>query len=427
RARRLRGGGSASGRPALRPDATYLVTGGLGALGLEVARWMVEGGARHLVLVGRSAPRPEAEAAVTALREAGAAVLVLQADASRRGDLARVLDASARQLPPLRGVIHAAGVLDDGVLLQQDWTRFAGVLAPKVDGGFLLHELTRGMELDLFVLFSSAATLLGSPGQGSYAAANAFLDALAHHRRALGLPALSINWGPWAEVGMAAPLAARLRAQGIAPFSTADALAALGRALGRDEPQIAAIEVQWPRYLAQLPPGGAPRLFAELAELAASAGERPAAADAAAPDLLRQRLEAAPPRERLPLLLERVRAEAVRVLGLDPAFPIEPRERLFEAGMDSLMALELRNRLQTLVRAALPSTLVFDYPTLEALAGHLLREVFCLEEQAEGGGDAGPDEAALVQRIVDLSPDELAASLDAKLAALLETETTKEA
>ncbi|WP_437819494.1 SDR family NAD(P)-dependent oxidoreductase [Sorangium sp. So ce1078] len=420
RARRLRHGSSSSGRTALRPDATYLVTGGLGALGLEVARWMVEGGARHLVLVGRSAPRPEAEAAVRALRDAGATVLVLQADVSRRDDVARVLDAAARQLPPLRGVFHAAGVLDDGVLLQQDWARFVKVLAPKVDGGFLLHELTRGMELDLFVLFSSAATLLGSPGQSSYAAANAFLDALAHHRRALGLPALSINWGPWAEVGMAAPLATRLRAQGIAPFSTADALAALGRALGREEPQVAAIEVQWPRYLAQLPPGGAPLLFAELA---ASAGEGPAAPTEASD--LRQRLEDAPPRERLPLLVERARAEAVRVLGLDAAFPLEPRQRLFEAGMDSLMALELRNRLQTLVRAALPSTLVFDYPTLEALAGHLLREVFCLEEQEEGGGDADPDEAALVQRIVDLSPDELSASLDAKLAALLET--TKEA
>ncbi|XXY48825.1 SDR family NAD(P)-dependent oxidoreductase [Sorangium sp. So ce269] len=402
-------------RPALRADASYLITGGLGGLGLEVARWMVDRGARHLALVGRSAPSPRAREAIAALEDAGATVLTLQADVTDRGDLARALDAAARALPPLRGVVHAAGVLDDGVLLQQDWARFARVLGPKVDGAFHLHALTKELPLDLFVLFASASALLGSVGQASYAAGNAFLDALAHHRRALGLAALSVDWGPWAEVGMAAALEARFGALGVEAFSTADALSALDRALDLEAAQVAALRVHWPRYLEQLSPGAPTALFAELA--AAAPGL------AGAPPRILERLEAAPPARRLSLLVEHVRGEAGKVLGLHPAQPLELRQRLFEAGMDSLMALELRNRLQSSVGRALHSTLVFDYPTIEALASHLLRDVLGLDAPAEDPPAeevTGAHEAEVVHRIKSLSEDELSASIADTLAALLD-------
>ncbi|HYO60254.1 beta-ketoacyl reductase, partial [Archangium sp.] len=401
--------------PRLRPDASYLLTGGLGGLGLSLARWMVEQGARHLVLIGRSGPRPEAQEALRALEATGARILVLQADVSKREDVLRTLEEAGR-LAPLRGVVHAAGVLDDGVLLQQDWERFARVLAPKVDGAWHLHELTQGRELDFFVLFSSAATLLGSQGQGSYAAANAFLDGLAHHRRALGLPALSINWGPWAEVGMAAQLTSRFQAQGIEAFSPDVALQVFGRALGYRQSQLTLMRVHWSRYLAQFPRGAAPTL---LAEVSGRVVGEPEAGERTSPEL-RRRLESAEPRQRLTLLMEHVQGEAVRVLGLDVSSPLEPRQRLFEVGMDSLMALELRNRLQNSVGASLPSTLVFDYPTTETLASYLLGEVLGLEKQPDGGTQGEAQDTVLLQRIMEQSPDELAASLEAKLSALLD-------
>ncbi|AKQ65466.1 Malonyl CoA-acyl carrier protein transacylase [Myxococcus hansupus] len=404
--------------PRFNPDASYLLTGGLGGLGLALAGWMVARGARNLVLTGRGGARSEARETLHALEEAGAKVLVLQADVSKREDVVRVLE-DAERLAPLRGVFHAAGVLDDGVLLQQDWGRFSRVLAPKVDGAWHLHVLTQGKPLDFFVLYSSASSLLGAPGQGSYAAANAFLDALAHHRRALGLPALSINWGPWAEVGMAAELASRYRAQGVEAFTPAEALDALGRAFGLARPQLTLLQVQWSRYLAQFPRGATPTLLAEVASQARTEPE----VDVPSASELCRRLDAAPPRQRLALLLEHVLDAAVRVLGLEATASLAPRERLFEVGMDSLMALELRNRLQKTVGASLPSTLAFDYPTAEAIATYLSGEVFGQEPvQAEEAPRAVQDTDRL-ERIMELSPDELAASLDAKLSALMEEGT----
>ena len=212
---------------ALRSDATYLITGGLGALGLHVARWMVDRGARSLVLSGRKGAEGDAKPALDQLRAAGANVIVARADMARREDVQRLLSEIAASHAPLRGIVHAAGVLDDGVLLQQEWERFARVMAPKIAGSWNLHTLTQDLPLDFFVLFSSASSVLGSPGQTNYAAANAFMDALAHLRRSQGLPALSINWGAWSVSGMAAALderdQRRWAERGLVAMSPADA------------------------------------------------------------------------------------------------------------------------------------------------------------------------------------------------------------
>jgi myxalamid-type polyketide synthase MxaE and MxaD len=198
---------------SLRADCTYLITGGLGGLGLKTAKWMTQRGARHLVLLGRSEPSPLAMKMVDQMRHEGIVVVIAQADVSDPAQLGQVFDKIERNMPQLRGVIHAAGVLDDGSLLNLNAERMSKVMAPKVDGTWNLHNATLHHSLDFFILFSSAVSVLGSPGQGNYAAASSYLDAMAYYRRNMGLPAISINWGPWAEVGLAAEATDRLREQ----------------------------------------------------------------------------------------------------------------------------------------------------------------------------------------------------------------------
>ncbi|MCW5313076.1 SDR family NAD(P)-dependent oxidoreductase [Nostoc sp. KVJ3] len=191
----------------IRAEGSYLITGGLGALGLQAAHWLVGRGVRHLVLISRQSPTPTvrnafsytASEAIAKLEQAGAKVMVEQADVSSREEMTRIFTKIQAQLPPLRGVIHAAGVLDDGILQQQSWESFVKVMTPKVQGAWLLHELTQDMSLDWFVCFSSMVAWMGAAGQGNYAAANVFLDALTQYRQALGLPGLSVQWGPWSE------------------------------------------------------------------------------------------------------------------------------------------------------------------------------------------------------------------------------------
>jgi len=217
-------------RLQLTPDATYLITGGTGALGQQIGRWMVERGARHLVLVARNALERGLPESLRTLEQAGTTLRILAADVSKREELARVLADIIASLPPLRGIVHAAGMIDDGVLMQQSLERFHRAMAPKVSGAWHLHSLTREVPLEFIVLFSSAASVIGSAGQGNYAAANADLDALASHRRGMGLPGLAIDWGPWAEGGMAAALDRRQQrrgARGIAQIAPEQGLRAL--------------------------------------------------------------------------------------------------------------------------------------------------------------------------------------------------------
>ncbi|QDE84178.1 type I polyketide synthase [Myxococcus xanthus] len=363
----------ATGARRLRADGTYLVTGGLGGLGFAVAKWMVEQGARHLALLGRDTTlTPAQQADVAALEAAGARVRVMGADVSERAQLARVLAEIAEGGTPLRGVIHAAGVLDDGVLLQQTVERFRRVMAPKVLGGWNLHVLTRDLPLDFFVLYSSAASLFGAPGQGNYVAANAFLDALAHHRRVLGLPGMSINWGPFSEVGLAAAQSnrgARLAQRGSDSLTPAEGNAILGRLLDGDVTQMAVMPLDLRKWVEFYPRAKSSPWLSEL--VPASAGEGVQAAREVA---LLEALRTATPRDARVALEKFVREQLGRVLRLDSA-RIDAEAPLQGFGLDSLMGLELRNRLASGLGLSLPASLIWKHPTLDALCAHLQSEV----------------------------------------------------
>ena len=379
-ARLVRGplsGGNASptGSGRVRGDRSYLVTGGLGGIGLEVAGWLAEQGAGALVLNGRRAPDAVAEVAVEALRGRGVEVRVEICDVTDGEKVAAMLSRVDRDLPPLGGVIHSVGVLSDGALTNLDWGRFEEVLWPKVLGAWHLHRATRERKLDLFVLFSSAAGVLGNAGQANHAAANAFLDQLARHRRALGLPGQAIAWGAWSGTGEAEEarerIAARLAAYGEGWITPERGLRALSRLVREDVGTSVVVSADW----SALP--AAPPLLEELV----------AAEEASAPDVrgeLARRLRGLSLAEREAELIRFVQGELVSVLRLRSA--PSPDAGFFELGMDSLMAVELRNRLNRAFGGELTvsNTAVFDHPDAARLARHLAGEL----------GETEPEERA---------------------------------
>jgi acyl transferase domain-containing protein/protein-L-isoaspartate O-methyltransferase len=359
---------------------SYLVTGGLAGLGLRVARWLVERGARHLVLMARSAPGGQAQAQIDDWRTRGAQVLVVQGDVARAADVERMLAQVRAAMPALAGVVHAAGALDDGVLTALTWSRFESVMAAKVRGTWNLHRMIDG--LDFLCLFSSGASLAGSAGQANHAAANAFVDALAWYRQARGLPTLSINWGPWGEIGAAVDR--RLKQPGSLDFiAPDDGLAALDFLLRRDperrlvgRAQAAVLATDWSHLAAARGNGTLAPLFAELAPQTAAGS---VAATDAAPSLreptLLERLADTTPNRRRAVLREHVRQLAAKVLGVARADELSIDEPLRALGLDSLMAVELRNLLSQAVGKTLPATVTFDHPSVAALAAHLAAQV----------------------------------------------------
>ncbi|MFV8754835.1 type I polyketide synthase [Nannocystaceae bacterium ST9] len=351
------------------PEGTVLITGATGGLGSRVARHLVERGvARHLLLVARrGVEAPDAEQLVRELEAAGASVSLVACDVSERARVVELL-AGVPAAHRLTAVIHTAGVLDDGMLGSLDAARLASVFRPKVDAATHLHELTLGLDLAAFVVFSSVAGLLGSAGQANYAAANAYLDALCVHRRHLGHPALSLAWGPWAGGGMAARLSSadleRMRRQGTPPLEIDEGLALLDLARARPEPSLAPLRIDV-QALARV--GDPPAL---LRGLVRAKPQRVVAAEATLAEL-GQRLAAMTADDQQAFVLELVRAEAALVLGVTGTSTLPIDQPLQEHGLDSLMAVELRNRLQSRTRLRLPSTLLFDYPTPTAIATYL--------------------------------------------------------
>jgi acyl transferase domain-containing protein/acyl-CoA synthetase (AMP-forming)/AMP-acid ligase II/acyl carrier protein len=360
-----------SGAP--RADATYLITGGHGGLGLSVARWLSEKGARHLVLLSRSGTSLASEELIGELKLNGTDVTTIQGDVSNKSDVARALSEVRNTMPPLRGIIHAAGVLDDHVFLKIEPESFRRVLAPKVLGAWNLHALTADFPLDFFVLFSSVASVLGSPGQANYAAANAFLDGLAEDRRSRGLPCLSINWGPWAEVGMAARAAsARAPASRVMrPLAPAQAFAVLDRLFEKNGPaQAVAMSVDWP-LLERSFNGHPPPSF--IADLVREKG-CPAASKAtrgAGPRFSTEELWAAPTAQRHGLVLAHVQKSLAQVMALESP-ELDPEESLSNLGLDSLMALELQHSLEESFGAKLPIELLMGLPSLNEFVNRLL-------------------------------------------------------
>ncbi|WP_269749936.1 type I polyketide synthase [Polyangium fumosum] len=406
-------------RSGIRADGSYLITGGLGGLGLSVAAWMVRAGARHLALLGRNGPSEAARAAISAMAEAGAEVRVLQADVALCADVDRSLAEIEQHMPPLRGVVHAAGILEDHTIVELSREHVRNVMGPKMQGVWNLHTRTSHRPLDFFVLYSSAASLVGAPGQANYAAANAFLDAFSHHRRTLGLPALSINWGPFSEVGLAAAQQnreQRLVNRGIKSLSPALGLEVLERLLAGEHAQIGVFDLDLRQWLEFYPSAAGMPLWSELQREGTRA--QPGAGEALK---FRQTLATSPPAER-PALLGRLLAEEIgRVLRL-PAAKIDPLAAFSTLGVDSLMSLELRNRLEVSLGIKLSAALLFTYPNITSLVDHLLDK---MEFRAEantsepadvigpvveplGGVDAGADAE-------ELPDDALLAAFDESL------------
>jgi len=415
-------------RPLIRSGATYLITGGLGGLGLTIAAYLVDRGASSLVLIGRRPPSEAATASIAVLRKAGAEVRSVQVDVASRGDLAAALGRIDRELPPLRGVVHCAGVLDDATLLELTVSRLRNVLEPKAKGAWNLHELTADSALDFLVLFSSTASVLGSAGQGNYAAANAFLDALGHRRRAEGLPGLSINWGPWAGVGMAAKMGDRERqriaAHGIGMISPEQGVQAMEHLLSGDDAQAVVLPLRWDQF-GHFDPEEIPPLMSELVQLARSSGDAEGAA--VQRSRLARLVKEAPAGKMREVLIAELRAQVVRLLGFDSSRTIDPHQPLGELGLDSLLAVEMRNTLGTLLGRTLPVTLLFDYPTLDALAARIALDLRP-EDQDESTAAKCPDGEAersrLMAEIRDLSQADVLASLAQELSEIRRESTS---
>lgn len=400
-------------QPSLACDAqgSYLVTGGLGGLGLRVAGWLAEHGAGHLVLLGRSGvTSPAQAAAVAALTAKGVRVTVAKADAADRAQLGRLIAELAASAQPLRGVVHAAGVLDDGLLLQQTPARLRTVLAPKALGALHLHELTRELTLDFFVLYASGAGLLGTPGQGNYAAANTFLDALSHHRRTLGLPALSIDWGAFSEVGLAAAQdnrGARLASRGMRSLTPGEGLLALARLLEEGgAAQVGVVPLNLRQWAGFNQAAAASRRLSRLWTEQRAELIRPAAEQ----DLL-TRLATTEPEARPALVEALLRAQAAQVLRI-PESKLDRAAPLTSLGMDSLLGLELRNRIETVLGIQVSATLLWTYPTIAGLSAHLA---------AETRGDAPAESAPpadATDEVEDMSQDDLTRMIAEKFEAL---------
>ena len=368
-----------------REDATYLITGGLGGFGLATAEWLAANGARHLVLVGRSGEiTGNAAAAITGMEARGVQVVVSRADVTIDADVLRVINDIQTSLPPLRGVIHSAMVLDDGILLQLTADRFRHVMRPKTFGAWNLHNATKHLPLDFFLLYSSVATMAGNPGQGSYVAANVFLEALSHYRHELGLPSLAIAWGHVNDVGYVArnaQVGAHLDSIGLKGYSAKLALGALGRVMGSSQAQVGIMKVDWHEWFQYAPAHGSSRfsllIDPELANAEASRGQA----------RIRDAIIAAQPEGRAELVRAFLTEQVARVVGMSPS-KMDPERPINEMGLDSLMMMELKNRIEKDTGASLPTVELMRGPNIIRLTQILLAQTPGLD--ATGGKPVEP-------------------------------------
>lgn len=352
--------------PRVRGDVTYLVTGGLGMLGRRVARWLISNGAKHLVLTSRNANAEEAQELFSPADTTGVSIKLVAADISRDDDVSRLIRTINKEGPPLRGVVHSAGVLDDGILAQLDWDRFSRVFEPKIYGSWLLHECTKSLELDFFILQSSLLSLLGSAGQANYSASNTFLDSLAAHRRSAGLPATAINWSAWSEGGLATRSGARgeemWSSLGVKFISPDLAMQGFDRLMHRDVEQIAVAIADWSTYAGKV---GKPPFLAELHHGDAGIRSSQSAPRRSASAALPVPVNGDARQQLLSRLQQRIMAE----LGF--ADPIDPDRPLNEIGLDSLRSVTLANNLEDEFGILISISELITGPTINQLSEHL--------------------------------------------------------
>lgn len=384
------------GQKLFLEDATYLITGGLGSLGLELAKWLAEQGAKHLVLTIRKEPSTEQKIELDRLEAQGVKINLKKTDVAIKEEIEELIAFIKTNLPPLKGIFHTAGVIDDGVLQQQTWTRFENVFAPKINGSWNLHQATSDLPLDYFVLYSSIVSVLGLTSQSNYAAANAFMDGLSAHRHFLGLPALSINWGPWGEVGMA--VRQHMKIGGIKNISLKQGLHALRNLLKSDLSQVIVASINWEEYLK----GKFSPLLSELQKTR----KRETVQESFI--LLKNRLQAKPETEREKDLLAYLSEQIRQVLNFKPNQFIDPDRGFFDMGMDSLMAVELKNKLQGDIGRVLMPTLIFNYSTLNSLKKYIQHEIFADLWKEEIASPRGIDEELEIRKQAqELSLDDI--------------------
>ena len=358
----------------IQAEGTYLITGGLGALGLKFARKLAELGAGCLALMSRRAVSPENEKILAPIRELGVRIELVRGDVSQQEDVLRVLQEIKADLPPLRGIIHTAGVVRDGVLIGQNWENFVRVMKPKVQGAWHLHSFTQDLSLDFFILCSSATSFLGSPGQGNYAAANAFLDGLAHYRQAKGLSGLSINWGPWAEVGMSARMnnrdRDRLSARGLELMKPDYGVLALEQLIARSPAQVGVFSIDWSDWLRQYPSHALPPYFEEIAREIEPASVIEETTES---ESIFARLLETPSDRREAMVTSYLQQQVAKVLQLDGELP-SIEENLIDRGMDSLMVMEGINQIQQDLQLMLYPREFYERPNITTLAKYLVSE-----------------------------------------------------
>lgn len=346
--------------PTQEYRGTYLITGGMGAIGLKVAHWLASQGVQNLVLIGRSEVKPCLKDSLEKLHKI-AQVTAIKTDVA---DLNQLTDTFQKleNLSPLKGIVHCAGVIDDGVILQQNWQQFQNVLKAKVQGAWNLHILSQKYDLDRFILFSSAASLLGSTAQANYCAANTFLDILAHARQAEGLPAIALNWGVWENTGLAATTN-HLQAKGIDSIQPQQAVNLLEQLLTQNTPQIGIIPINWQQW--QVENKVAP-YYHNLAGKQVKPIEN---------SYLEQLLQAND-RDRKQLLIEQISQQLGKILGINNLENLDLESGFSELGLDSLGSVELRNKLQNNYNVKLSASVTFNYPTIKELADYLLSVLF---------------------------------------------------